>query len=654
MRESNVSSVTSNKPITSITSILYDRRALDCTSTLPLINSLTNLAHLISDSPRIRETIAVDGGLERLVSILQTPRTEDVLSLWKWSLAFQCVIQIGIHGSEQARLRIVEADMVSVIASILCRFLRTLDHLKAERDAAKAEREARRIAAAAAAQAAQEALRASEEAGIASGEGSQVVGGGQSAFPGAPGFGLVVVQQQAQDIADTRRGSTINAAATLTQQVEGLGLNIETLPRAEPRLPSEPTRAEIAALVDEVGARVVAQLDAQAQAAAAPTSAPVQAQAGPSTPLRRLRGLTRSLRRTVHSNENTPNDSPASTSRPSTPPSALARGGLVRRTTDSNSDDNSDASGIASTALATPNATDSATSTETVTTAARRASVADLSSSPGAAGAEVVGEPLSVSAQNSPTVLTAPVEAQEDAERARRVRRDLFGAPAAGITATETAADRDVDVEMEMEMVEATPLRERTRRDGLIPGLQGMHTGVDAFAMSMPREQDIVQCLQLLAYITKYPYLRSYFSNTQLIPHIALSPTADPTITSTINVFALVERFTLRIHPREFQSWAGVIMRNSCKKDDSRGGRRQCANLFCGKWEDEPRQFAKCRRCRRSKYCSKACQSAAWAGHRWWCHERTPTGEGSGSRRESSAAVESEQQAQAQPQQAQA
>ncbi|ODQ54327.1 hypothetical protein SAICODRAFT_49445, partial [Saitoella complicata NRRL Y-17804] len=135
MRESNISSVTSNKPITSITSILYDRRALDCTSTLPLINSLTNLAHLISDSPRIRETIAVDGGLERLVSILQTPRTEDVLSLWKWSLAFQCVIQIGIHGSEQARLRIVEADMVSVIASILCRFLRTLDHLKAERDA---------------------------------------------------------------------------------------------------------------------------------------------------------------------------------------------------------------------------------------------------------------------------------------------------------------------------------------------------------------------------------------------------------------------------------------------------------------------------------------------------------------------------------------
>ena len=57
------------------------------------------------------------------------------------------------------------------------------------------------------------------------------------------------------------------------------------------------------------------------------------------------------------------------------------------------------------------------------------------------------------------------------------------------------------------------------------------------------------------------------------------------------NVFALVERFTYRHSSSELESpnpppslrpeiqyWAGVIMRNACRKDDSRGGIRQCAN----------------------------------------------------------------------------
>ncbi|KAI0055169.1 zf-MYND-domain-containing protein, partial [Artomyces pyxidatus] len=99
------------------------------------------------------------------------------------------------------------------------------------------------------------------------------------------------------------------------------------------------------------------------------------------------------------------------------------------------------------------------------------------------------------------------------------------------------------------------------------------------------------------------------------------------------NVFSLVERFTFRPSssesdlpnppptlPPEIQYWAGVIMRNACRKDDSRGGIRQCANMMCGRWESYPREFAKCRRCRKAKYCGKECQSTAWSeGHRFWC-----------------------------------
>ncbi|KAF4600262.1 hypothetical protein EYR38_004886 [Pleurotus pulmonarius] len=99
------------------------------------------------------------------------------------------------------------------------------------------------------------------------------------------------------------------------------------------------------------------------------------------------------------------------------------------------------------------------------------------------------------------------------------------------------------------------------------------------------------------------------------------------------NVFSLVERFTFRPSaseaelpnappklPQEIQYWAGVIMRNACRKDESRGGIRQCANMLCGRWESYPREFAKCRRCRKAKYCGKECQSTAWSeGHRFWC-----------------------------------
>ncbi|GLB44691.1 putative MYND finger [Lyophyllum shimeji] len=99
------------------------------------------------------------------------------------------------------------------------------------------------------------------------------------------------------------------------------------------------------------------------------------------------------------------------------------------------------------------------------------------------------------------------------------------------------------------------------------------------------------------------------------------------------NVFSLVERFTFKPSsteadlphpppklPTEIQYWAGVVMRNACRKDDSRGGIRQCANMLCGRWENYPREFAKCRRCRKAKYCGKECQSTAWSeGHRFWC-----------------------------------
>lgn len=177
----------------------------------------------------------------------------------------------------------------------------------------------------------------------------------------------------------------------------------------------------------------------------------------------------------------------------------------------------------------------------------------------------------------------------------------------------------------------------------------------------MPRDEDVLMGLQLLAYISKYCYLRHYFQQTHLVPRLRIDREVEKSYSSNstdtplpepdedeleeylqpddYNIFPLVEKFTVRCHSKDMQYWACVVMRNLCRKDDARGGIRQCANYQCGKWEEWPRQFAKCRRCRRTKYCSKVCnpsvleqewtnrlqecQRESWSMHRHWC-QTTP------------------------------
>ena len=147
-----------------------------------------------------------------------------------------------------------------------------------------------------------------------------------------------------------------------------------------------------------------------------------------------------------------------------------------------------------------------------------------------------------------------------------------------------------------------------------------------------PRDEDVLMSLQLLAYVSKYCNLRSYFQQSHLVPKLKIGDNLSALddigkdgchdgqqeeeeeylLPDDFNIFPLVEKFTVRHHSSDMQHWAGVVMRNLCRKDDARGGIRQCAYYECGKWEQWQRQFAKCRRCRRTKYCSKECQKNAW------------------------------------------
>ncbi|KAF8498409.1 hypothetical protein JB92DRAFT_2744621 [Gautieria morchelliformis] len=112
MRESNFAFPAQNRACVCISSQLYDRRALDTTSPLPLFNSLTHLTYLTSTSPRIREILTMDGGLERL-------RPFDRAAAYRFSLAFQCVVNVGVRGSEPIRARVVQAGTLDVVGCVL-------------------------------------------------------------------------------------------------------------------------------------------------------------------------------------------------------------------------------------------------------------------------------------------------------------------------------------------------------------------------------------------------------------------------------------------------------------------------------------------------------------------------------------------------------
>ncbi|GAA5977233.1 hypothetical protein JCM11641_003884 [Rhodosporidiobolus odoratus] len=648
MRESNFHFPGYNRASVCVSSGLYDRRALDApTATLPLVNSLHHLANLTATYPRIREILAGDGGLERLIRILQycgaggpaaqqTPTTlaemkgqengqmsrrarkapfkafsqydllptlqdiKDVKEadvdgllramaktggfrdsvppalslppssrnrnlLYTYTLAFQCVINIGVRGSEEIRTRVVEAGALDVVVYVLERYLEEVERKRVKNLLEWQKRE-------------------KERASLKELEGRTVVehieGRGQAMEEDPT---VVVVPDSSLPT------SSVSTSVTPLSSV--------------PPSPSAAPHAISALATTTVAARpLLTHLNIVAASSSAGAG-----------------GLT--------------------------PPSRV----------------------------------------QTPDTVVSMDEAASLTGDDEASGQEGDEEMLPVSGPSSATVSVSP-------SRARTV---ITGSAKPDTGAELTAPDAmDVDSADERTAGEQTDSRASSDREGeemaprrtprpprpprpharslprssaapidspsppLPAPIPSASTDVPpsaststATAMHDPhplqfRDEDVLMSLQLLAYLSKYPHVRSVFHapspacTSTCLPPMSASSSSSSSSSSAhrrpsppCNVFSLVELFTYRAlssdpftppYPSEIQFWAGVIMRNACRKDEEIGGIRQCANMACGKWEGFAREFAKCRRCRRAKYCSKGCQSEAWNnGHRYWCHKVT-------------------------------
>ncbi|TPX06938.1 uncharacterized protein E0L32_011162 [Thyridium curvatum] len=624
MREVNFSIPNVNKASVGITTALYDRRALDCTSTLPLINSLNHLAYLTTSSARIRDILTVDGGIERLVCILKQGRSKDMMDMWKWNLAFQCVVNIGVRGTEGVRTRVVEADMVPVIATILDNYIKVIDKCREKAEEAKQKQlqdhHSRHRS--------HEHRSSSKSSSFANRPGRMDID--QRTFRRqAPPPSIDVSATFANNSVSVDQANGSEATPTISQ-----------LPVTSP-----PERPSFGVHRHHHHHHHHSHRTAEARSSVASPSRQVIQPLAPAVPaaetgepsfLRPVRDIDRlaSMMPFVPNmssqpaSPTTPLPPPQSRSPTVRPTSMLAPTGRSRRrpsirhqnSTAAESDD------LATESIQSDESPDAEMSgTNEVQTAVN---IQDMS----------MEESESILAGASMDLNTPTVSETQDTGTFNITHR----APMDGSIVNTTAPTPVPAMGLSPNRPTMVTPPQPTMPNASVPRylLDRQLTPNPQMLAAMPREEDVLMSLQLLAYVSKYCNLRSYFQKSHLVPRLKIGKelqlldgdenAADTMLDdeeyeeeyllpNDLNIFPLVEKFTVRYHSTDMQYWAGVVMRNLCRKDDTRGGIRQCAYYQCGKWEEYTRQFAKCRRCRRTKYCSKECQKSAWAFHRHWC-----------------------------------
>ncbi|TFK61709.1 hypothetical protein BDN72DRAFT_965010, partial [Pluteus cervinus] len=806
MRESNFAFPAQNKACVCITSQLYDRRALDTTSPLPLFNSLTHLTYLTSTSPRIREIMTMDGGLERLVRILHdfclcppppenptllygltppnarppkpapqlNPHSYDKHAAYRFSLAFQCVVNIGVRGSEEIRRRVVQAGTLDVVGCILEAWLASKGFAVGPSSSAtglpretREQRQARRTAqmeqrqreeAAAIARALQRQIQVDQ---LTQRNQREQIRWQTRAVNAIEGFS---VEDDSMDVSPTGNPTQsitrLGTEAAPSASSSDTDLSTDHSTTITPGS-TTPTGTVVIPSRDRSGT-IIARTHWDPPAVnATGTVVPI---AGPSRP--RQQHIVEPRR-----DQDVPSPSASTdTSRPDTETEDDGDGDVEMDNTGNNRHGprhlESDVASASASASPSPER-----APHHRLPIGRRA-VGIVSDTPDATGLPVgninMGIPIAGDAHiiineaggvgvgdGTVGVEDGIVSLEQNDDFAMGAPPGAPGAMDEGTTprglnlARRNAGQEAPDVTPRAGVISLPPStapspaplpspgfaqaplghqRNATIRgrpnplaDGALLQLPGRATptinttAVAAATTPAPgigasftigrrpstattnanhhhrdvesgpyRDEDVLLSLQLLAYLSKYPHVRQAFykprvtfhpasvslpggrygmvnkigevggvpaspigkegqpkgfyqtfgpsiprgkekasvnagsstsSSTATTPSILAGASIASTPVRQTNVFSLVERFTFKPSstetdlpnppprlPPEIQYWAGVIMRNACRKDESRGGIRQCANMLCGRWESYPREFAKCRRCRKAKY----------------------------------------------------
>lgn len=647
--------------------------------------------------------VTLDGGLERLIRILRsvpkTPpshrsaTTKEMQAVWKWSLAFQCVINIGVRGSENVRTRVVEAGMVPVTIKVLESYLQMLEHVKAERRRQEAlagghsghmaHEAAQIVAASATAVAVPAPARSSASRRQSTHRSSRLLASSSQAeeeeeeAQQPPSSSTAYASNDESDSApvvlgaasETRPTTPAEAASVMTNMGSSSHHHTEYLHASSSHHhhPDDTARGVMPILnVLEsmpLDTTPVGIPDGMLENASSPHSA-----VSPATSSSSVMPVLPAAVRLQEGME-----SEASSSRQHRFPGMASGHGTLTAVSSAEDLRSGDASGSGSEGFgadedadmdpcdvddAMDGVQDDADEAEDRRTPRpTRRALAPLTANEPPLPWSDWHRTVSPSRQETvvPSNSTAPNIYRTGASSSSSSRRGLQAPPTARPHSSDPHRPNYAPSSSRSHPTASSQANAAPPAHNHHQTIGRHHRGGNERMQQQPaavpttlsadmiyREEEVLLSLQLLAYLSKYAHVRALFHDSDMVDQaipISLDGYApsrsnvswDPNATPKRNVFSVAERFTLRsskpstikLAP-EIQYWAGVIMRNACRKDENRGGIRQCANMLCGKWESYPREFAKCRRCRKAKYCSKACQSKGWQmGHRFWCSARS-------------------------------
>lgn len=545
MRDSNQKCVLANRPVVTITSTVYDRRALDINSDVPLVNSLNHLTYLASNSGKVRETLANDGALERLVSILhgcysplfellgldlpnvsKHKRAQSVwkqkrqaMCAWKWTLAFQCLVLTGTRGTEQIRKKVVLSGVIPVLATVVDNYLiyhKKYDHLKG---------------------------------------------------------GPVDINLSSLDSEKTYKLLRKDENETYAQYMEYI------TGRDPLRLSNDP---------DFIGEQLV-------------------------RPSMTLPSDFIEIWSTCDSAKDEDSKNEASKGHNSNESNV---GENVSNETETHDKYGTDNGGFTNEDEQYP-----CISVPREFLLGRIVPKQD----------DVIWSLQLLAFISKYTYMKQQLQNVELVESLsfrsilERVRKRLAQKEKSIEGRDSSLSLRDVS----MDTAYFDSLKDT--EDPFLAELQELVESCNDFEeksvnedhyrhlnSSVPREQYKPRTAQERRLVENFKRNWDYSNLSTDLDDATWSYINSR---ASLNLFPLVERCTVNHeNPHDMVYWSSVIMRNSCRKNEVTGV-RQCANFACGKWEDFPRQFAKCRRCKRTKYCSRDCQLSAWTYHRYWCHE---------------------------------
>ncbi|ODV85867.1 hypothetical protein CANARDRAFT_183526, partial [[Candida] arabinofermentans NRRL YB-2248] len=694
MRGSNNKSVPANKAAVSITSTLYDRRALDCTEDKPLVNSLNHLTFLASSSLKVREALSHDGGLERLVDILyecRNPKSEKERCIfsWKWVLAFQCLVLVGTRGTEQIRKRVVEAGIIPIIATILDNYL------------------------------------ISKKSSCATHFGMSSTANSSRASLSGDNNSVSMDHAIPINTSDIVRTQEITTTINDIQSTEQQQRNVEGHFREEQEVQVQvQSRDGIqdSVVVDDDGTMMTEQIDEVfrdvrrlvAEVDQTILEAQSEIRLTEDDDVKKSKNITPKQQESIDLNEEYTKILKSLTflrflDRLNTSPNLSTinhellteYNELTRSILFTNMlANNQEISNILRESLSFTDLPCFKKSGEKLDQSIPRdfdngilipkeddviwslqllAFVSKYTTLRYELSDTYIVNGLSLRNNSIPPPLETDNELNDNG--------DLYGDDddvAYMDGSLEDIHDFIISDE-ETTTSDRLPFNNSNNMDSIRESINKLNTNnstsgsrhnykrqkfpqgnkkksddstysylLDNYHELLNEENRINKAMKLEKFaldISRFSHrehneLRlknnriynskreSYskkwnydnWDDFEMGPLSILFPQSqniDPIIKSIkrLNIFPLVEKFTVKhMNSKDVMYWAGLIVRNSNRKDETKGGRRQCAYFGCGRWEDEPRQFAKCRRCKRAKYCSKECQSKAWTYHKYWCN----------------------------------